>query len=177
MTDEYGKAAQRYPDYSPIRDIVYIRDKYPEATAQEWLVERLGKAITRRRQFLLYRKQHQKRLEEIHSLKRDLDGKTMFSGTKASTHHPNSEQQVVNFIEDSYADEADIHTRPVTEYANSSIGTDGVTKKLRTPPLPPNTQWGETFECPYCHRLKIVADKTQWKYASEQDLDLYQLAY
>lgn len=153
-------------------DIVYIRDKYPEATAQAWLTERLGKAITRRRQFLLYRKEHQQRLEETHTLTHDPDGKTMFSGTKASTHHPNSEQQVFNFIEDSYADESDIHSRPVTEYANSSIGKDGVTKKLRTPSLPPNAQWGETFECPYCHRLQIVIDKNQWRYALEQDLAL-----
>lgn len=163
VTDEYDKASRRYPNYSSNMDIVYIRDKYPEATAQAWLIERLGKAITRRRQFLLYRKEHQKRLQEIHTLKHDADGKTMFSGTKASTHHPNSERQVVKLIDDTYADEADINTRPVTEYANSSIGKDGATKKLRTPSLPPNVQWGETFECPYCHRLKVVADKKQWK--------------
>lgn len=168
--DEYAKAALRYPNFDGITDSVHVRDKYPEATAETWLIDRLGLAITRRRQFLLYRNNHQKRLEEIHNLKRGLDGKTMWSGTKASTHFPVSEEWETSAFEDGHtASNSEYHARPMTEYADSSRGTDGATNKLRTPRLPLNNngirvQYGEMFECPYCHRLQVVADKAHWKY-------------
>jgi hypothetical protein len=169
VTDEYAKAALRYPNFDRTTDSVHVQDKYPEATAETWLIDRLGLAITRRRQFLLYRKNHQQRLEEVHNLKRGLDGKTLWSGTKASTHFPVSEECEISAFEDGNTDFNDEHhARPMTEYADSSHGTDGATNKLRTPRLPLNdngirAQYGETFECPYCHRLHVVADKTHWK--------------
>jgi hypothetical protein len=169
-TDEYAKAALRHPNFNETIDSVYIRDRYPEAVAEKWLMDRLGLAITRRRQFLLYRKTHQQRLEEVHNVKRGLDGKTVWSGTKASTHLPVSEEWKTFDFEDMYtASNVEYHARPVTEYADSSRGMDGATNKLRTPRLPLKdngirAKYGETFECPYCHRLQMVADKPQWKY-------------
>jgi len=169
-TDQYAKAALRYPNFDGTTDSVHVRDKYPEAMAEAWLLDRLGLAITRRRQFLLYRKNHQQRLEEVHILKRGLDGKTMWSGTKASTHFPVSEEWETSGFENGHtASNDEYHARPKTEYADSSRGTDGATNKLRTPRLPLKdngirAQYGETFECPYCHQLQMVADKAHWKY-------------
>jgi hypothetical protein len=169
-TDEYAKAALRYPNFDGTADSIHVRDKYPEATGESWLMDRLGLAITRRRQFLLYRKDHQQRLEEVRALKRGLDGKTMWSGTKASTYFPASEELESSTLEDGYAVyNVEHYARPITEYADSSLGVDGATKKLRTPRLPLNdngvrAQYGETFECPYCHRLQMMVDKAHWKY-------------
>ncbi|CAI6238564.1 unnamed protein product [Periconia digitata] len=46
--------------YEPF-DILYVRDKFPNVAEQ--ITARLGKLITRRRQLLLYRKKHQKNLQ------------------------------------------------------------------------------------------------------------------
>ena len=88
--DEYIKASLRY-DFDPSLDINHVGDKYPSARRGEpWLMERLGTAITRRRQYLIYRREHQKRLEEVHQVTKDGDGKTVWSGTKASTFIPDN---------------------------------------------------------------------------------------
>ncbi|RFU32801.1 hypothetical protein B7463_g3563, partial [Scytalidium lignicola] len=138
-TDEYAKAALRYPHFNCTTDLVHVRDKYPEATGETWLLDRLGLAITRRRQFLLYRKNHQQRLEEVHNLKYGSDGKTIWSGTKASTHLlASKEWETFAFEDKNTTHNVRYSTRPMTEYADSSRGTDGATNKLRTPPLPLN---------------------------------------
>ncbi|KAH9218587.1 hypothetical protein DL95DRAFT_385253, partial [Leptodontidium sp. 2 PMI_412] len=54
--DEYVKASLTYT-IDPTADIIHVGDKYPPAKkGDKWLMERLGIAITRRRQYLLYRK-------------------------------------------------------------------------------------------------------------------------
>lgn len=64
--DEYIKAASKFRDMDPLSDIVHVGDKYPRAREGEtWLRDRLGTAITRRRQYLFYRKEHQERMEKV----------------------------------------------------------------------------------------------------------------
>lgn len=148
-----------------------MRAKYPHATAEPWLLERLGLAITRRRQFIMYRKHRQERLEEVHNtFKRDIDGKTIWSGTKASTYKPtiDHDHDITHSIAKEFTSEHPI-PRPRTEYADSSIGKDGSTDKLRTPWLPLDEsgyriQYGDHFICPYCQRPQVMLDKAEWKY-------------
>jgi hypothetical protein len=86
--DEYIKAYLENP-MDPTADIVHVGDKYAHIRAGDVrLRERLGTAITWRRQYLQYRRNHQKALEETHELK-TVDGKTVWSGEKASTYQPN----------------------------------------------------------------------------------------
>lgn len=93
--DEYVKAATRY-QIDPTSDIVHAGDKYPTAKKDKvpWLIRRLGVAITQRRQYLLYRREHQERMQEAHRMKAGPDGNTVWSGTKASTYLPD-EQAVI----------------------------------------------------------------------------------
>jgi hypothetical protein len=61
--DDYAKAASRYSTWSPNPDISHVKEKYGSANmSSAWLLERLGTAITRRRQFLTYRKDHHGKL-------------------------------------------------------------------------------------------------------------------
>lgn len=63
--DDYVKAASRYNTWSAWADIGHVREKYGRAKYSEpWLVERLGKTITRRRQFLKYRVEHHQKMSE-----------------------------------------------------------------------------------------------------------------
>jgi hypothetical protein len=169
--DEYIKASLRYT-FDPKLDINHVGDKYPAARDGEaWLMERLGTAITRRRQYLLYRKEHQKRLEELHELSKDGDGKTVWSGTKASTFLPDDRFKDSSGHGSIADDPIMAPSRPQTEYANSSRGKDGGSDLLRTPSLPKGpdgvrTQYGEHFECPYCWRPQAVQNKNEWKSVS-----------
>ena len=60
--DDYLKAATRYP-FDPKWDIGHVKEKHgSEKRHSDWLLERLGKAITRRRQYLKYREEHHGKL-------------------------------------------------------------------------------------------------------------------
>jgi hypothetical protein len=60
--DDYLKAASRY-NFESRYDIGHVREKHGSANgACDWLLERLGKAITRRRQYLKYREDHHGKL-------------------------------------------------------------------------------------------------------------------
>ncbi|KAM0424423.1 hypothetical protein ACHAPT_010344 [Fusarium lateritium] len=45
-------------------DTRHVKDKFPKVKEAEWLAERLGTAIAKRRAFISYRQLHQKRLAE-----------------------------------------------------------------------------------------------------------------
>jgi hypothetical protein len=64
--DRYAKAASAKDDpFLAEFDIRHIADKYPKIRAQPWLLERLGKAITQRRQFLRYCRNHKNRIAHV----------------------------------------------------------------------------------------------------------------
>ncbi|PVH77820.1 hypothetical protein DL98DRAFT_261254 [Cadophora sp. DSE1049] len=173
--DEYLKASLTYT-IDPTADIIHVGDKYPPAKKRnKWLTERLGTAITRRRQYLLYRKEHQEKMEQIHTLKKGVDSKTVWSGEKASTYHPNET------LEDSKPVDLNIGgfvSSARTEYADSSKGKDGASDLLRTPLLPKDSlgvraEYNQHFECPYCWRPQKVQDKNEWKKHVFSDLRPY----
>lgn len=60
--DDYLKAASRYM-FDPRYDIGHVKEKHSSAKrSSDWLLGRLGKAITRRRQYLKYREEHHGKL-------------------------------------------------------------------------------------------------------------------
>ena len=62
LRDDYLKAASRCK-LDPRWDIGYLKEKHGSAKrSSDWLLERLGKSITRRRQYLIYRKDHHDKL-------------------------------------------------------------------------------------------------------------------
>ncbi|KAH8587113.1 hypothetical protein B0O99DRAFT_37904 [Bisporella sp. PMI_857] len=173
--DEYLKAAAKHP-LDPTSDIVHVGDKYAHTrSGQYWLRERLGTAITRRRQYLYYRREHQKLMEETHMIKH-IDGKTVWSGEKASTY------QEGDFHQPRGADPLTM-TQIVsqlarTEYADSSKGKDGAADLLRTPLLPRNAngvraEYGQHFECSLCWRPQVMQNKNEWKKHVFSDLRPY----
>lgn len=64
--DRYAKAASAKGDpFLAEFDIRHIADKYPKIRMQPWLLERLGEAITQRRQFLRYCRNHKNRIAHV----------------------------------------------------------------------------------------------------------------
>jgi hypothetical protein len=64
--DRYARAASaKDKPYLVEFDIRHVADKYPKARDQPWLLERLGTAITQRRQFLRYCRNHKTRIAHV----------------------------------------------------------------------------------------------------------------
>lgn len=64
--DRYAKAASAKVDpFLEEFDIRHVADKYPMVRAQPWLLKRLGKAITQRRQYLRYCRDHKNRIAHV----------------------------------------------------------------------------------------------------------------
>lgn len=64
--DRYAKAASAKSDpFLAEFDMRHVADKYPKIRTQPWLLERLGSAITQRRQFLRYCRDHKNRIAHV----------------------------------------------------------------------------------------------------------------
>lgn len=65
--DRFAKALRdRRDPFIDQFDISYVQERYPKLAHPDkrWLVERLGRAITNRRQFIRYSREHRERLEQ-----------------------------------------------------------------------------------------------------------------
>jgi hypothetical protein len=126
-------------------DIEHVRAKFP--LAGEYLVLRSGKAISRRRQYLRYRKAHRKKLEQ--DLGNQADPSTSIDDTVTSSLPTITKADTFTdaLNEDDYND-----TQSQTSYASSNNDES----KLGPPPLPREGWDGEPFECPLCFRIISV---------------------
>lgn len=177
QTDEYIKAQLQFPDMDASYDISHISDRYPESKkCDPWLRNRLGTAITRRRQYLMYRKEHQEKMEKGPSKVVGGDGKTIQSRGDATTYfsvddtrgtfQPNESTPIALLEKDDLR----------TVYTDSRLGKDGSSYLLRTPLLPKDkdgrrADYGDYFECQFCRRIVIVTDKQHWKYVDSAVYD------
>ncbi|KAK8091823.1 hypothetical protein PG997_002184 [Apiospora hydei] len=62
--DRFAKALQGSNPFMDDFDIAYVAERYPKLAGPDarWLCERLGRAITKRRQFLRYSREHSRRI-------------------------------------------------------------------------------------------------------------------
>jgi len=168
--DDYIKAASRYNTWSASPDIGHVRDKYGTARGSEpWLLDRLGKTITRRRQFLKYRIEHHEKMtvEKEVVARPEKSELTVIASTKATTfvgHHTLvTAQNVPKPISEAES------FGSITSYDPTVFGIDGA-PTLLTVPSPPKFAftdvefvYGEPFQCPYCFTEQIVKNKSDWK--------------
>jgi hypothetical protein len=164
--DRYAKA-ESIGTYDSEFDIDYVRNKLPylQWARAEWLIERLGKANTRRREFLSYCEKHRIKLAYVDTaLSKDVPD----SSESAFTIYPapNSLTTASTFME-RYAFQQtaleieEFETQSFTSYA-TSIGNDGE-DKLSVPPQPIESLDGKPFECPFCFTIQIVKGERPWK--------------
>lgn len=165
-------------------DIGHVWQKYPRARQAPWLVERLGKANTRRRQYFRYRQQHGDKLSkepeeqarEVYLKNSDAqviataqpgpapgrETLSHISGSKPVTKITHT--TATTFVAENLSDHIEEHSntgRSVTSYA-TSITEDP--NSLRIPPPPEMSADGKPFVCPYCCTVQIVESRRSWKY-------------
>ncbi|KAF1849284.1 uncharacterized protein K460DRAFT_277438, partial [Cucurbitaria berberidis CBS 394.84] len=162
-------------------DIDHVRGKFP--MAKEYLVVRLGKAISRRRQYLRYREEHRKKLE--HGLGSQPQAQVQELTIPHSTSHTvtSPSEKIESTIASSLPlaikasasamelDENDQYEDVLSQTSYASSTND--TARLRPPPLPEQGQDGDPFECPLCFRFTSVRQLAAWHKHVYRDLQPY----
>jgi hypothetical protein len=170
--DDYLKAATRY-NFESRYDIGHVKEKHGSAKgANDWLLERLGKAITRRRQYLKYREDHHGKLsrdwEDIpknNEPKNDEKPDKSIALTKATS-----------FVEKNRVDNHDGldiagSLGSKTSYEATTIGEESP-DQLTVPQRPDMAfegvpfEYGEPFRCPYCYTEQVVKNRMEWKFVT-----------
>ncbi|KAH8424891.1 uncharacterized protein LDX57_002636 [Aspergillus melleus] len=174
-----GKTSALEP-LDPTADMMHIRDRYEKARKAPWLIDRLGKAITARREYFRYRMWRQ---EEQCTQQSDLaedagPGDAHAATLKATTFDGDDMTVVLKNPLGNYSIEPVRSTEAsITSYATSLPGANEETLRVPNPPskLSDGTkfEYGEPFECPYCRNIRIVQDRSQWKRHVFEDLQPY----
>lgn len=175
--DDYNKAATRYRIDSAW-DVSHVREKYGAAEkSSRWLVLRMGKAITRRRQYLQYRKDHHgKLLVEFNDADSDKEvsewSKKSIAYTKDTKDTKDTKYtKATAFFE---TPQTTVKVTPpaslgsATSYEPTVVG-DAAYSKLSVPPHPEMAfesvefEFGQPFLCPYCCTEQSVRNRKAWK--------------
>jgi hypothetical protein len=190
--DRYAKAsaaASKSP-FSEQFDIDHVGNKFPRLSQDGmiWLRTRLGKAITQRRQYLRYCRDHHEKLSKVpETTERILepnnpiqllalqgqkphlidDDQTMISKptsilapTIASTVVPDKLNNSNNLgrVEEEYEDD----NRSQTSYA-ASVADDDSNNRLCVIRLDDVATAGQSFECPYCWTIQKISRQDAWQ--------------
>lgn len=172
--DRFLRAKATSTKHSEPWDIQHARDKFPQVDPE--LAERLGKALSQRRQYFKYRESHHGRL--AHGLGQgddcdddDAKAQTVFSTIASSlpSHlrsppdgHPEKEPTVLD------EDETSETGVSQTSFATSNSTSD----KLRIPKLPKEAADGP-FECQFCYMIISAPNSRAWKRHVHADLRPY----
>jgi hypothetical protein len=140
--DRYLKSSSLVVSHFEAWDLQHVQSKIPDAPS--YLQRRFGKALTMRRQFLKYSKNHRARLKA------------------GLTEDDNGDYQ--STIASALPSANNTRTRPADMVSQTSYATTAATaNKLTVPPLPESATFGEEFECPLCYCIVSVQSWEQWK--------------
>lgn len=142
-------SATRLEYFEPY-DVSYVEEKYPDAPA--FLQSRVGKAITRHRQYVKYREDHHSKLSA------GLDVAPGDQTDRSSTFATSLPER--NHLSQSIALDDTTSEYTATSFASSVTGDS----TLRPPPMPEAGHDGEPFRCPLCYCFIVADDHRSWRY-------------
>ncbi|KAH6883903.1 hypothetical protein B0T10DRAFT_494006 [Thelonectria olida] len=148
--------------YEPF-DIQHVQTKFGEIDA--FLAERLGKAISRRRQYFKYRESHHLKLSHGLDLREQKDTES----TVASSIPGHAKAAYFNPLFPAIDEDA-LSDSGVTQTSFASSSAD--TERIRIPPLPKDAG-SEPFECPFCYIMITATSTISWKRHVFADLRPY----
>ncbi|KAF2661868.1 hypothetical protein K491DRAFT_332872 [Lophiostoma macrostomum CBS 122681] len=138
-------------------DVLHAKAKYPNCS--KFLVERLGRANSGRRQYLTYRDEHHQKLAKD----ADLIG---LETTKTENTGASTEATIVS-KNDLEVIDGDDDALSLTSYATS------VNTAIRVPCLPKEARENEHWECPICFMIVSIHTRANWKQHVYRDLHSY----
>lgn len=149
------------PRRDPFLDIRHVTDKFEKAKELPWLAERLGKAISERRNYILYRQAHQAPLATSSADRPDMlqNADQKAPSSFATTFEPVAFDNDVETLEN--ADRLSTKTG-VTSFL--TIHRDSSNDELEVPELTRlilykvPLDYNEEFECPFCRTIQIMSN-------------------
>lgn len=176
-TDRYVRAESRKEHFTDVCDIAHVRSKFTSKDGcNDWLLIRLGKAITKRRQFLRYAREHYEKIVDD-SDSEDAAELTKTAKEKLQTRDQLSRDAVTK--RHSISNPTEKHTRASTMVPvvmedileredSSTLATsiNGLQSKdrLSVPQLSGVAELGNDFVCPYCWKAHAFSRHLAWKY-------------
>ncbi len=141
-------------------DLFHVLDMFP--LAEPALAERLGRALSRRRQYFLYRKVRHKKfsfgLEEDDEMTEEAGVSTI-----ASSITENMKQATSDATQPAVLDEDRLSEAGWTDTTRGSSLAEG--DRPRIPPLPKDAH-ERPFECPFCYMMISATTTAAWTYAT-----------
>ncbi|KAG5659184.1 hypothetical protein KAF25_000386 [Fusarium avenaceum] len=159
--DRFERALQESDlEFTPQFDIQHVHERHPK-TRLSGLAVRLGSAITKRRQFIVYCRDHRLRLGEESALEDEEAAHGERTSSKATTFIANEELTDMQNEEDDTA-----------SFASASTITDS-DHALQLPSLTSLSLDGQPFECPICFTLQTFQRDKSWRKHAFRDLKAY----
>ncbi|TVY72739.1 Zinc finger transcription factor ace1 [Fusarium oxysporum f. sp. cubense] len=146
--------------YEPF-DVQHVCNKLSKAPKS--IAERLGKAISRRRQYFKYRELHHDKLTSG----LEIDDKDQMQSTVASSLPKKLNVNEPVSLEENVDDASDAE-RSQTSWATSAANPE----RRKIPALPAGAENGP-FECPFCFMMVSIASRNHWKKHVFSDLFPY----
>ena len=152
--DRFKAATSTDTSFYEVSDIKHVREKFE--SAEEWLVKRLGKAISHRRQYFKYRDAHHQKLASgLEDL--EVGQSTVASSIPQNLKTGNKSGSVAPF------GVLDEDQRSDTGYSQTSYATSMAdSERLRVPKIPKQHSRG-AFECPFCFMMIVASESHAWK--------------
>ncbi|TVY73511.1 E3 ubiquitin-protein ligase RSP5 [Lachnellula suecica] len=198
--DRFAKAAaaaQSIP-FDERFDISHVEHKFPtlKSERKEWLITRLGKAITQRRQYLRYCREHHSKIardphptpkppiiqiSEISEIRHKVvaestaDDKSAFS-KPTSTLAPTQASTMLLTSGQIPEEEPQDDAQSQTSYATSNE-EDSSSHKMHVIKLEDVSKGLGHFECPYCWQIQASKNQKYWKKHVLSDLKPYVCTY
>ncbi|UNI16895.1 hypothetical protein JDV02_003285 [Purpureocillium takamizusanense] len=152
-------------------DIRHVQSKFNRIDMT--LAERLGKAISRRRQYFKYREAHHMKLAHGLDLHRAADAATTTDSADPQTVASSIPQHLKGGSHPTegpliFSEDRSESGQSQTSYASSAAGKN----EYRIPPLPKEALAGP-FECPFCYRIITATSTISWKRHVHEDLRPY----
>lgn len=164
-------------------DMRHVEEIFPQAGS--FLIRRLGKANTKRRQVFKYLESHHRKL--AHNIDDPLSMKAPTvivddrptkerskhvegSGTRSNIETSisefattlNTQTTIATFTEDN-GDMIDEHDQLQSETSSAASEVHGEGGTLQVPKLPEKALDGQPFECPYCYEIIKVFSAISWR--------------
>lgn len=178
--DRYAKAASFNP-FDASYDVGHVYEKFPHLRSKLWLMEKLGRAITRRREFLRYRETHREKLGDYNmspTEPNDVRRKITYNEVQIPIRGPKSglgahsvgnsqlaSTKATTYV--AYLDGENMDTRSTAGCSDASyvtsIAEDDSDIMRQIPDLPKESANGKPFECQYCFMILAIKSTKQWK--------------
>ena len=161
-TDRFKRALQMSTSTFPASfDVDYVREKHPKIKGRnEELAERLGDAISKRRQFIKYSRDHRTRLgyDEPGDTHEVRPARTEQISSKASSFYPEKlpESPLLPITVEEEEDKDAVSVISASTFSDA-------TSNLKLPRLEDLSTDGEPFECPICFTLQSFRWEKAWR--------------